>query len=83
MPGAKSPLQTSEQKSPQNGDSSRSSVTQEKLTTPSEAISSLRAQLPVPQWLISIELVKRFLAGWGFWVWELRVEGHIRRLRKG
>lgn len=27
-----------------------------------DAISSMRVQLPVPQWLISIELVKRFLA---------------------
>ena len=36
--------------------------------SPSEAISSMRVQLPVPQWLISIELVKRFLAGRGFWV---------------
>ncbi|CAE7592159.1 unnamed protein product, partial [Symbiodinium natans] len=27
-----------------------------------DAISSLRAQLPIPQWLLSIELVKRFLA---------------------
>ena len=28
-----------------------------------QVISSIRAQLPIPQWLVPLELVKRFLVG--------------------